>query len=596
MESERKRGLLSSLRSQIAKFFYQETYGNAGVSGGRIFRKLIRFFVILLIPMYVLGFYVFAWSQKTVSNEITRSFAQQGEFYLRSLEREFANVQRLLYECTNDDSLQKLAVLSPVLSDYEKYYNLKTLHQNMIGIKNSSAYLKDVSAHIREPLRTIAANRAVDDISLSDYKNIETAITTTEAPFYNEGDRIFLSNRHQILQRGSLYLLDAELDLSALRDSLTQFDAYQGSGSVLAGLASGALFSEDQGTAAMIEKQSHLLKDDINMVNVGGREYLVVQSASKELGLTLLHYVPTKEILTPLSWLTIWLVVLTLMTLLLTVLYSVYTRRMIQKPLSTLINSFACIEHNDFSNRIEITRNDEFGYLYRRYNEMLDRLTELIEQNYRSQILAKEAQVKQLQSQINPHLLYNSLFLINTMAKTGDENLVPFSQYLGTYFRFMTRNAKDIITLEEEIGHARNYANLQEMRFKKRLDMRFDELPKEYAKIKIPRLTIQPIIENAFEYAVEKTAGVSILRISFAQEQEKLCIIIEENGNTLRGNDIAILKGKLVKEDDDEEVTGLLNVHKRLTFFYGVGIMVSQSDLGGLRVTVQIPLTPPPMP
>jgi Predicted signal transduction protein with a C-terminal ATPase domain len=590
MVSERKSGLTDSLWSQVAKVFHQETYENTGVRGGRIFRKLIASFIILLIPMYALGFSAFTWSQRTVSNEITRSFAKQSEFYLESLEREFTSVQRLLYECANDESLQKLAILSPVLSDYENYYNLKSLHQNMLRIKNSSAYLRGVSAHIKEPLRTVAANRAMKDITLLYYEDLEKAIKTTRAPFYYDGSRVFLSNGHQIPERGSLYLLDAQLDLKALQDSLTQFDAYQGSGSVLVGLASGNLFSGDEQIAKKIEEQALVLESDINVVKVNGKKYLIVQSISKELGLTLLHYVPTKDILTPLSWLTIWLVVLTLMTLLLTIVYSVYTRRMVQKPLNTLINSFAHIEHNDFSNSIQITRNDEFGYLYRRYNEMLDRLTALIEQNYRSQILAKEAQVKQLQSQINPHLLYNSLFLINTMAKTGDENLVLFSQYLGTYFRFMTRNARDVITLEEEIGHARNYANLQEMRFKKRLEMCFAELPKEYAKIKIPRLTIQPIIENAFEYAVEKTAGQSILRILFRQEQEELCVIVEENGNTLCDDDIKTIREKLRLEGGDDEVTGLLNVHKRLTLFYGRGIMVSKSDLGGLCVVIKIPL------
>jgi len=557
------------------------------------FKKLILSFIILLIPIYALSFYAFSWSQRTVTNEITRSFAQQGEFYLTSLEREFTSVQSLLYQCANDEHLQKLSVLSPILSEYERHYSLKGLHQNMVRIRNSSVYINDVSVHIKEPRITVAANRTLRDTSLSHYEKIEMAIESTEAPFHYVDGRIFLSNEQQISRRDSLYLLEAELNLKALQDSLAHFDSYQGSGSVLLGLASGALFSEtDEGIKIEkeIEEQAFSLENGIHIVKVDGVEYLLVQSSSKGLGLTLWHYVPTKEILTPLSWLTIWIVVLTVTTLVLMILYSFYARKMIQKPLNTLINSFAHIERNDFSNRIEITRNDEFGYLYQRYNEMLDRLNELINQNYRNKILTKEAQVKQLQSQINPHLLYNSLFIINTMAKTGDENLIPFSQYLGTYFRFMTRNAKDVITLDEEIRHSRNYANLQEMRFKKRLVMRFDELPEKYAKEKIPRLTLQPIIENAFEYAVEKTAGKSVLNILFEEEMNSICIIVEENGGILQSGDIEALREKLDKEDDGSEVTGLMNVHRRLVFFYGKGLEVSHSELGGLKVLIRIPV------
>jgi Predicted signal transduction protein with a C-terminal ATPase domain len=556
------------------------------------FRKLMFSFIVLLIPIYALGFYAFAWSQRTVTNEITRSFAQQGEFYLTSLEREFASVQSLLYQCTNDEHLQKLVVLNPLLSEYEKYYSQKGLHQNMVRIRNSSVYISNVSVHIKELRKTVAANRTLSDITSQYYETIEAAIENTVAPFHYDDGRVFLSDEQQTSRRGSLYLLDAELNLKELRDSLAHFDAYQGSGSVLLGLPSGALFSETGEGVKIgeeIEEKAVSLENRINVVKVNGVEYLLVQSLSNGLGLTLWHYVPTKEILTPLSWLTMWIVVLTLTTLLLMILYSVYTRRMIQKPLNTLINSFERIERNDFSNRIAITRNDEFGYLYQRYNEMLDRLNELIDQNYRNKILTKEAQVKQLQSQINPHLLYNSLFIINTMAKTGDENLIPFSQYLGTYFRFMTRNARDVITLDEEIRHSRNYANLQEMRFKKRLVMRFDELPEKYSKVKIPRLTLQPIIENAFEYAVEKTAGQSVLNILFEEEMNSICIIIEENGGILQSGDIEALREKLDKEDDGSEVTGLMNVHRRLKFFYGNGLEVSHSKLGGLKVLIRIP-------
>lgn len=560
---------------------------------GSIFKKLILSFVVVFIPMYLLSFYLYWWSQKTVSDEITRSVAQQSEFYLKSLEREFANVHLLLYQCVDDDNLQNLAVFYPVLNDYEKYLNIKGLHQNMVRIKNSSPYLKNVSVHLKEPLRTIGANRTVDDMSFSYYEDLKKAIDTTAAPFYNDNGRIFFSNELRSKLREPLYLLDAELDLEALGESLSQFDSYQGSGSVLAGLASGALFSGDDAAnvGEKMERLSSSQKEAISVVWVDDAKYLLVQSASKELGLTLVHYVPTREILTPLSWLTIWLVVLTFTILLLTALFFISTRGMIQKPLNILVNSFECIESNDFSNRIEITRHDEFGYLYRRYNEMLDRLNELIDQNYRNKILAQEAQVKQLQSQINPHFLYNSLFLINTMAKTGDDNLIPFSQYLGSYFRFMTRNARDILTLEEEIGYARNYAKLQEMRFKKRLTMHFDELPGEYAKIKIPRLTIQPIIENAFEYVVEKTADRSILNILFEAETERLCIIVEDSGSTLCEEAIDRLAKDLQKENDNDEVTGLRNVHRRLMLFYGskAGIKVSRSSLGGLRVSVGIP-------
>ncbi|GJM75129.1 hypothetical protein HMSSN036_73450 [Paenibacillus macerans] len=103
--------------------------------------------------------------------------------------------------------------------------------------------------------------------------------------------------------------------------------------------------------------------------------------------------------------------------------------------------------------------------------------------------MAQRAELKQLQSQINPHFLYNSFFILNTMAKTGDtERIEQFTTLLGEYFEFVTRNASDLVALEQEIHHARMYAEIQELRFSRRIQVRFDTLPDELRSIPVPRL------------------------------------------------------------------------------------------------------------
>ena len=220
---------------------------------------------------------------------------------------------------------------------------------------------------------------------------------------------------------------------------------------------------------------------------------------------------------------------------------------------------------------------------------MAENLKNLIEQVYQAKIMMQQAQLKQLQSQINPHFLYNSLFLINTMALVGDENLVPFTQYLGEYFRFVTRNASDTVTLLEETEHARNYCKIQEMRFSRRLQLEFQDCPEEYARLKVPRLVLQPILENAFQYVVERKRQDCRIGLSFGLKDGFLKIRIEDNGEDLKEEQLEELKEHIFKCRETGEHTGLVNVHKRIRLYFGEesGLELDKSASGGLLVTLR---------
>jgi len=91
------------------------------------------------------------------------------------------------------------------------------------------------------------------------------------------------------------------------------------------------------------------------------------------------------------------------------------------------------------------------------------------------------------------------------MARVGDyDTLERFTEQLGEYFRFVTRSAADEVPLSAEVNHARVYTEIQAMRFSNRIKVYFDDMPEEYSKIQVPRLILQPIIENAFVHGLEK--------------------------------------------------------------------------------------------
>lgn len=245
--------------------------------------------------------------------------------------------------------------------------------------------------------------------------------------------------------------------------------------------------------------------------------------------------------------------------------------------------------------RIPHSRRDEFGYLYSRFNHMIERLHLLIEDNYVARIRTSEAELKHLQSQIQPHFLYNSLFSIKQMAEVENVELIQeFTDYLGQYFRYMSRDSRTEVSLGEEVDHAMVYAAIQKIRFGSRVQLLIEDMDPMYRSIAIPRVIVQPIVENVFEHALAKRSQGGILKISYQTTEDRLSILIDDDGDQLTDEMLAGLDqsfGEPAQRQEDEEITGLINVNQRLRIKFGshYGLAARRSDLGGLCIIVNVP-------
>lgn len=203
---------------------------------------------------------------------------------------------------------------------------------------------------------------------------------------------------------------------------------------------------------------------------------------------------------------------------------------------------------------------------------MIENLQSLIDRDFKKTLMMQRAELKQLQSQINPHFLYNSFFILNSLARTGEtERIEQFTNMLGEYFRFITRNETDHVKLKVEVEHSRIYTEIQQLRFSRRIKVDFGSLPTEMEHIKVPRLIIQPIIENAYEHSLEKNTDSGLLIIGFNMEGAYAEITVEDNGNELEEQHIQTLQQRLHKDGGTDEMTALINIHRRLVLTYGEG-------------------------
>jgi len=277
------------------------------------------------------------------------------------------------------------------------------------------------------------------------------------------------------------------------------------------------------------------------------------------------------------------------------VAFSYWIFRLIHFPLRKMVRAFRKVEKGDLSLTIVHRNYDEFQYLYGQFNVMVGKLKHSIQEVYESRIMAQQSELKQLQSQINPHFLYNTYFMVHRMADAHDvDNVAKATKYLGEYFQYITRNSSDEATVEEEWNHTLAYLEIQQMRFHNRIEARVSGVPAiEADGARIPRLILQPLVENAYQHGLKAKATGGIVEMRAERLKDgSLALSVEDNGDELSDDRLLGLRNRLAsRREEYAEKTGLLNVHRRLTLRFGEerGLVVSRSSLGGLKVEMVVP-------
>lgn len=565
-----------------------------------IFIRLVATYLFVILPLIILGVYLYNWSYQYASQEVSKNSQAQLSAYLDGLNREIEWLEIQQYDILQDEELNKMVLTWDMMSTVERKASLHYLLPRLVSIKNSSVYIKDVFIHIRSMDKTISAMTAMNAFDSRRYNHVFAGEANGNQRLLQIDDTFHLVAAKYGARKGEepLLIVQIELDASKLRESLMQISVYPESGAFIVSEPSGfALASHEEADRFMKEAVQAIQHANRQILNIGTGRYLIDKAYSDKLDLSVFTYLPTEAVKRPLSKFYVWAWLFAGTTLLAIAIYAVSTYKLVHKPLLLLVQSFRKMEDGMFNIRIKHGQRDEFGYLYDRFNQMLIKLQHLIDQDFRHKLMMQRAELKQLQSQINPHFLYNSFFILSSLAKTGDVTQIElFTNMLGEYFRFITRNDADNVPLLEETRHSRIYTEIQKLRFSRRIRVEFGELPKEMEAIKVPRLIIQPIIENAYEHSLEKMQDEGLLRVSFHLDDQEASIVIEENGNGLTDHDIEMLNKRLertAESAESPEVTGLINIHRRIALTYGEssGLVLSRSPLNGLRVQIRIRLT-----
>ena len=282
-----------------------------------------------------------------------------------------------------------------------------------------------------------------------------------------------------------------------------------GTGGILMLLPDGtSLFSVNEEERALLDHLAVQNEKTEFQISVGRDRYQMIKLGIAQNGLELVAYYPVREMMKPVR--NIMGIMARLLGVILAVgfIFMVLYYKNILLQLKILTEKLKQVENGEFGARITDLPDNEFSYVFERFNEMARRIGELIESTLKEQQLRNQAELRQLQLQINPHFLYNSLSYIVTVAD-NPQAVTEMAVHLSSYYRYCTRN-RSVTTIGEEVLYAKAYLSIMAMR--KRMEY-YVSMAEELEHVPIIPLILQPIIENAVEHAIEERENAKYIYV-----------------------------------------------------------------------------------
>ncbi|WP_171804975.1 sensor histidine kinase [Mahella australiensis] len=520
-------------------------------------------------------------------------------FYLNTLENNIDNIKRFQKEIADNKDLEKLSSGKIYMDSFERNEAILHIQSELVRLKRLTDYVEEANVYIPIINKKISTS-SVSIMPKYEAEGLARLDRNDIHPFMRLNKKFYISTVVYYTRNSAKipkYIISIRISTAMLSDTLKQFLTYERGGAIL--LTRGRGIEVTDGTPRYIVNslRHFFIKEDINNVmedvkflTIDGQNYSIIYKKSDSLDTALIAYIPESDMFGSLEKYNKWFWFVSALTACMIIAFSYGLRYMIVQPLSRLIGAFEDMDRNNVNVAVSYEPQDELSYLYARFNEMIKKMQDLIQQAYEEKLRAQHAELKQLQYQINPHFLYNSFFLIYRMAKMNDcDGIMLLTQHLANFYRFITRASNDEVTLQDEMDHVKNYVAIQSIRFGERIKVEITDLPLQCQDLEIPRLTIQPLVENAYTHGLKNKIDGGIIKINVESTSNEVIISVEDNGDEVTDSMIEELS-KMLASDDVDKSTGMFNVHRRLKLKYGSnsGIEVLRGKMGGMCVRAHI--------
>ncbi|WP_426251847.1 cache domain-containing sensor histidine kinase [Paenibacillus pabuli] len=333
-----------------------------------------------------------------------------------------------------------------------------------------------------------------------------------------------------------------------------------------------------------------------------GKELLFLYQSSTFTGWRTVGVFPARESITEVRQIQFYVVSFVFVVCLFGLSTSLWFSRSIAQPIFRLMSYMRRAETGNLMSGRWSDRADEIGMLGRSFNRMLAQIRQLISLNELKERQKREAEMRSLQEHIKPHFLYNTLDTIHWMArKEGANDVSEMVGALSRLFRIGLSKGNDFLTLHAELEHITSYLQIQQTRYRDRLQYELI-VPDDIRELFVLKLLLQPLVENAIYHGIKGRRGPGKIRVEAKTEQGKLLLLIQDDGAGMSGERLAEMEQLLTSPMESLETAslpgkagksyGMLNVQARLRLTFGeeYGIVLDSKEGKGTCVTIVHPL------
>jgi two-component system sensor histidine kinase YesM len=326
------------------------------------------------------------------------------------------------------------------------------------------------------------------------------------------------------------------------------------------------------------------------ILNTDSGRNLVTSVSYDKMGWRLVNIVPVDLITEDIRKNSIMTIIIGVVCLVFALLGAGMLSKLIVNPLLKLTKAMRKVKEGDLNAVAQIHTSDEIGLLASVFNSMIKRIKELLLQVEADQIKKKEIELALIHSQIKPHFLYNTLDLIYVL---NDMNLQrearDTTKALADFYRVALSKGSEIITIGEEIKNACDYLAIQNVRYSDVFEYDL-EIDKDILLCEIPKLTLQPILENAIYHGLKLKGSKGHIQITGCKKEKSIIIIIADDGVGIP-QDTQVNIWKHYSEEGKPTSFGLFSVHERIRLYFGeeYGITIESKDGAGTKITVCVP-------
>ncbi len=572
-------------------------------------KLLLSYFVLIIIPLCILTYVTYIMVSETVRNQMLHSAGQLQDEVKFELENRFEKVKYVMDVISMDKEINKILRRNtdnyPISDQMKDYYDLSDSLENIHNKSDNFSikmYVRDGLVYSDERVKLFNVNSIVDSIWYTRLNSGNTNILWCPPSYLSETENSISAariiwNHTSLTEKAGILKIDLPTD--QIKNILCKANITK----------NGEVYIQNEEEILILYSDNpvipgNILNTDIinrvnenswSLQNVNSKKVYIQYQNLALTGWKLVSVIPSEDVLQSSNQLRDMMLFLMLLVGMIAYTLAYFISNAHIKRIDQILGKMKQVQKGNLNVSVLNCGNDEIGELAKNFNYMIDKINDLYEEQFKSGIAVKNAELKALQAQINPHFLYNSLDLINCIAlnyKIPEINSMV--QSLTKFYKLSLNKGRDLVSIKDEIEHVIVYTRIQNIRFDDKICLEIN-IPAELYSYQTLKIILQPLVENAIMHGIfEKEDKIGTIHITgFQESSETIIIRIQDDGVGMSEEKIKAM----FLQDDSKSIHGygVKNINDRIKLCFGdqYGLLFQSEPGKGTTVEIRFPAIKP---